>query len=1172
MARRIGGEDPLELREAFTALGEVSGFKELEAFVRDWRIVRSPAFAALLRQEYLRIRSDRPDNFAAFRGMYSDLFWLLHREAYTEQCTLALQKPPPPIQSSPDCCFPEFHQRVLEILNGRIPPIYGSPTDPSNDGAGVRSELESLLSMPVELPEYVRSLGMSWSLLGVRCPRCEHEYPTVRPHAIDLLAAPELRALALAGRFETPGCPECGEICAIPLGVFLEDSPFAGDPLASLSCIWRIAPDFIVYRPPPGTERREQWDRVLEIRCSLRVGDLGWDKFEDDSASGPQSVSYSVAYTARQLHELIESGAEGDDIPRAMSVTIDDIAGKLRSGMLPFHQAEEQIATLAEAMAGQWPLVAVPPPSAVGGRALEGLVQALIAETIAATEAKPEMARVFLATSTMTYYIELNESAAAERALARAEDLLAKVPAEDPRRIQVETSVRGHRADLLDAIGRHAEADEIRRSLDTGEFVDEHSYSGRVIASQQRERIALSHFEQGRLANALSEYPECIAQLRALLDEAETGGTPEAARFVDSVRHNLSGALANFGAVLQSCAEYVAAATRVHAGASNEEIWQNYGFDAASALQMVRELRPALRRSFPDGFATERLRQEASVLLREALEHAQVMGAWGFAGIQVHRLAALAKEAGNDSEAARLAAQAIQYAERSGDHARAWTARAFLASLKLEEGDGEAALEHLEGSVLEWMRERIGRGHHLQADPAAMSLGHGIASTVESGADSTRAVIALENLKAATTAAALATGFPIRPSGDRASDLARQVDEAAAAREKVRLDLIWSQDDEELLEALSQANARLSQLRASLSLRDPRFSEWVDATDVQLSGAEAFHKRLARLGAGTRFLGAFAEPESLWTYMIGPNETLLSRHPLPDPEDLQVLNEAGLERLAASFIEPFKEELKLMEPGERLLVSPDFSLFGIPFAALPLDGAPVCTKVTMSFVQGAGVFEAIQGRSRERYSRVSALGGPKRPNWSDLPGAQEEVKRVLQHFPDPPDPVIGRKATVPALVASLDDIDVLHLACHATIPGPVETTSGLVLSPDLRNGDSGILSEDRIVAELELSPGCFVNLAGCSTAAQRRDSGPLLGGLVPAFFVAGAGSVLASVAPLADGEATVFQEHFYDRLLAGLSPATSLAECQRACLRGEFGDEMRAPHAWAWYVLYGASK
>jgi len=91
MTRRVGGEDPLELREAFAALNKVNNSSELAEFLKDRPIVRTPAFMALLRQDYLRFRIERPDVFPAFHAIYSDIFYALHQEAYYEQCRIAIK-------------------------------------------------------------------------------------------------------------------------------------------------------------------------------------------------------------------------------------------------------------------------------------------------------------------------------------------------------------------------------------------------------------------------------------------------------------------------------------------------------------------------------------------------------------------------------------------------------------------------------------------------------------------------------------------------------------------------------------------------------------------------------------------------------------------------------------------------------------------------------------------------------------------------------------------------------------------------------------------------------------------------------------------------------------------------------------------------------------------------
>ncbi len=1175
MARRIAGEDPLELREAFAAMGEVEDLTGMETFIREWPVVRTPAFAALIRQDYLRLRAEHPEAGAPFRVAYSDLYWLLHEEAHRDQCRLAHEELGPPAAAAvgqTETMVPALHARLLDLFEGRPPPpSTGPPADPSHEADRIADELSKVLGDLGPLPDYVARPGIGWTFVAVACARCDNEYSSARPHFIDLVAAPDLAEALLAGALDSPGCPNCGDVCVRPLGVFMEDPPFAGDALASLSCVWRFDHDFFVYQPPPGTTRRDVWDRVLEIRFGLRVEDLDWA--EDNREAADSSSSFGIAYTPDELRALLAARSDDAAIPRDMTFAIEGIVQKLRNGTLPVHQAEDQIAEGYGQFAGQWPVAAPPSPGGSGDYLEEGLVQALLAETLARAGDRPKLGQATLAALTAQYYFALNEPAAAERALSRAVDMLAAVPPAEQGRTAVEAFLKQVNAELLDILGRHEEADRLRQEYHAHIGHDLSTLEGRAGAAQRRERAALSEFEQGRLGAALGAYPECVKELRTLVAEAEAAEVPDAAVLTDSIRHNLCAAIANFGSVLQDAALVVDAATRYYGGGTPEEIWRDLQTDALSAVQNLRGLRPRLRQLFPQGFSVEQIRARAGSLLQEALDLAEALPAWAFAAVQADRLSALAELAGDDEEAVALAQRVIDYALRAGDHARAGTRMLYLAHRHLDLGEGGTALDLLESSGLEWMRERIGRGHHLGADPMVSVLGKGLLRAVDQGADVSRAVLTIESLKAATTASSLAIGFPMRPSTGVESTLAAEVDAAARNCEELRLELIWSPEDPDRLKALTTAHEELMELRRRLSLRDSRFAEWVDATDVRVSDTEAVMKRLRLLGPGTRLLGVFAAVDSITTYMLGPDGPRLSSCPSSEVPSTDSLAESDLEGLAACFLEPFADELARMAPSDRLLVSPDFGFFEVPFAALPVNGGPLCAQVTTSCVQGAGVLEAVLGRGREAFSSALAIGGPRRPepDLPDLPGAESEAKRILQLLEDGRPALTGRKATFPALVAALDDVDVLHLACHAAESDPAGAGAQLFLTPDPRNSDSGVLTEDRIVAELDLPAGCLVNLAGCSTASQLRRSGPLLGGLVPAFLVAGAGSVLASISPLEDGDATVFQEHFYRLLRGGLSPSESLAACQRACIDGELGDEMTAMGAWAFYVLYGTS-
>jgi CHAT domain-containing protein len=161
-------------------------------------------------------------------------------------------------------------------------------------------------------------------------------------------------------------------------------------------------------------------------------------------------------------------------------------------------------------------------------------------------------------------------------------------------------------------------------------------------------------------------------------------------------------------------------------------------------------------------------------------------------------------------------------------------------------------------------------------------------------------------------------------------------------------------------------------------------------------------------------------------------------------------------------------------------------------------------------------------------------------------------------------------ASVPAVAARVQNADLIHFACHADVDGS-DANARLLLAPAPLAKDSGVLSEARILTDLRLKPGCHVNLAACRSAVATGEGEYYARGLVTAFLVAGASSVLAALWPLPDAPAAVFQAAYYDQIARGESPVMALAATQRAAIDGKLGDELRLPQNFAGYVLYGVA-
>jgi len=261
-----------------------------------------------------------------------------------------------------------------------------------------------------------------------------------------------------------------------------------------------------------------------------------------------------------------------------------------------------------------------------------------------------------------------------------------------------------------------------------------------------------------------------------------------------------------------------------------------------------------------------------------------------------------------------------------------------------------------------------------------------------------------------------------------------------------------------------------------------------------------------------------------------------------------------------------------MGPDDCLIISTADPLALVPFSALPYRGRPLCEHVCISQTQGIGILEACLDRAKNNFDSVLCIGNPSRPNLDEILESHREVVTVAGLFRESGKQAVSLAwdvATVPNLKTEAERGDVLHFACHAEVATAPGELSRLLLTPDLNMPDSGDLSEDRILSELPLREGCLVNLAGCKTGVHSNSKGFLLGGLVPSFLIAGAGSVIGSLWDLDDRGAATFQIEFYRLLVNGKGPAESLAETQRACLRGELGPAMQEMNVWAGYALYG---
>lgn len=248
--------------------------------------------------------------------------------------------------------------------------------------------------------------------------------------------------------------------------------------------------------------------------------------------------------------------------------------------------------------------------------------------------------------------------------------------------------------------------------------------------------------------------------------------------------------------------------------------------------------------------------------------------------------------------------------------------------------------------------------------------------------------------------------------------------------------------------------------------------------------------------------------------------------------------------------------LKHAEGARQLIVVPQGDLHSIPFAALPYRSGYLVESYVVSQLPSASLWN-LTSQERGGVGQLLALGNPVPPSkeWSDLPGAEAEVKVIAEKFPARAVETHVRGAATGKLLTerSLTG-QALHLALHGEA-GSVNNTR-LVMS-------DGYLGVQEIWGlALENSP--LVVLSACETAVGEQLPGDEVTSLTNGFLFAGARSVIGSLWKVPDEPTMQLFSSFYDYLLQGKSPAEALALAQRPLIKDGL-----APMAWGAFVVAG---
>lgn len=390
-------------------------------------------------------------------------------------------------------------------------------------------------------------------------------------------------------------------------------------------------------------------------------------------------------------------------------------------------------------------------------------------------------------------------------------------------------------------------------------------------------------------------------------------------------------------------------------------------------------------------------------------------------------------------------------------------------------------------------------------------------------------------------------------------------------------------NDTDLAIWVIQPNGEIFFQKVSLGEEIADFSEAVEATRVA-----------AALGRGSSLSGAFdglvqdtrsgileetespelteqASTEPLTEEL--PTEPSSLRSPQPSPYPNRTSNQSyrrrnrQLQDLYRLLIAPIDAYLP-DDPNARVVFVPQGSLFLVPFAALQNEeGRYLIEDHTLLTTPSIQVMD-LTYEQRDRLTGEDSLivGNPSMPSignppepLSPLPNAEQEAINIAELLNT--QPILGNEATEDAVVNSMGNARIVHLATHGLLEdvGQLGIPGAIALSPS--RTEDGLLTASEIL-NLSLSTELVV-LSACDTGRGRITGDGLLG-LSRSFMAAGATSVIVSLWAVPDAPTAMLMTEFYRNLEITGDKAQALRQAMLTTM-----EVYPSSRDWAAFTLMG---
>ncbi len=453
-----------------------------------------------------------------------------------------------------------------------------------------------------------------------------------------------------------------------------------------------------------------------------------------------------------------------------------------------------------------------------------------------------------------------------------------------------------------------------------------------------------------------------------------------------------------------------------------------------------------------------------------------------------------------------------------------------------------------------------------------------------------RARVLLDELDAAqATGALLPAGSPL----DRRGEVLKRIAEVQRSLLSPALD---RRARSQALSELERLEREDDDLRVRLARAHPEFEAWrrpPPPTLRDLQGALGEDEALVSFQvASRRNVDNRTTDHGSWLWLHLRSGTRV--HPIPDQAALRpavalflglIERRDGSEAAAAAQLYQtlLAPALRDLPSGvRRLWIVPDAALHRLPFHALRASPheAPLGLRYSVGVLPSAALFM--------RWRRVAEVSPGEGPALvvadPDIPAAtaRAAVQRAWLGDGPLPGPLPHARGEAQSIVrllgggqvfmgdqaserrvkqTDLSSFPVLHLATHALLDEDHPDRSAILLAPGADDED-GLLQIREIVG-LPLRDRAVV-LSACRSASGTLLEGEGVMGLARGFFQAGARTVVGSLWPLRDEEASAFMRDFYGHLARGTTVGAALMRARQDQVRSG------APAAaWAGFVALG---